>query len=156
MQEGVCSWCCSCRASKGVLAGLAGADADHLLERRDEDLAVADLARARGGFDRLDDAIDDRIVDGGLDLPFRQEVDDVLGAPIELRVSLLPAEALDFRHRDALHADGAQGFTHFVEFERLDDCGHHLHCPTSLMSDETSTTNAPRRGRARRAITWSC
>src|SRR5512135_3008755 len=27
-----------------VLAGLAGADADHLLERRDEDLAVADLA----------------------------------------------------------------------------------------------------------------
>src|SRR6187402_2694002 len=36
--------------SERVLAGLAGSDADDLLERRDEDLAVADLAGARSGF----------------------------------------------------------------------------------------------------------
>ena len=30
--------------------------------------------------------------------------------------------------REALHADRAQGLTHFVQLERLDDRGHHLHC----------------------------
>ena len=33
------------RCSDRGFAGLAGADADHLLDGRDEDLAVADLAR---------------------------------------------------------------------------------------------------------------
>src|ERR1019366_536536 len=119
--------CCSCRALEGVLAGLAGADANDLLERRDEALAVTDLAGARRRLNRLDDTVDDGVVDGRLDLHLGQEIDDVLGAAIELGVALLAAEALDFRHCDALHADRAQGLTHFVELERLDDRGHHLH-----------------------------
>src|ERR1019366_6282399 len=106
--------CCSCRALEGVLAGLAGADANDLLERRDEDLAVTDLAGARRRLNRLDDHLG-------------QEIDDVLGVAIELGVALLAAEALDFRHCDALHADRAQGLTHFVELERLDDRGYPLH-----------------------------
>src|SRR6185369_14897464 len=114
--------------SERVLAGLAGPDADDLLERRDEDLSVADLAGAGSGFDRFDDPVDDRVVDRGFDLHLGQEVDDVLGAAVELRVPFLPPEPLHFRHRDALHADRAQGLTHFVELERLDDRGHHLHC----------------------------
>src|SRR5690242_18463279 len=40
------------RASERVLAGLAGADANDLLEGRDEDLPVADLAGARRPLDR--------------------------------------------------------------------------------------------------------
>src|SRR5262245_43338464 len=48
----------SCREvswrSKRVVVRLAGADADRVLERRDEDLAVADLAGARRGGERLD------------------------------------------------------------------------------------------------------
>src|SRR5664280_662111 len=118
-------WCVS--GSEGVFAGLAGSDADDLLERRDEDLAVADLAGAGSRLDRLDDAIDDRVIDGGFDLHLGQKIDDVLGTPVQLGVPLLPAEALHLRHRDALNADGAQGLTHFVELERLDDRGHHLH-----------------------------
>src|SRR5687767_11566537 len=50
------------RASERVLAGLAGADAHHLLERRDEDLSVADLAGPSGRLDGFDDAFDDGIV----------------------------------------------------------------------------------------------
>src|SRR5579859_1682150 len=48
-------------ALQGVLAGLAGADAHHLLERRDEDLSVADLSGARRGLDGLDDLVDQRV-----------------------------------------------------------------------------------------------
>src|SRR5512132_552301 len=44
--------CCSDRR----FAGLAGADPHDLLDRRDEDLAVADLSRSRGFYDRFDGA----------------------------------------------------------------------------------------------------
>jgi hypothetical protein len=81
----------------------------------------------RRGLDGLDDAVDDRVVDGRFDLHLGQEVDDVLRAAVQLGVALLAAEALDLGHRDALHADGAQGFTNFVKLERLDDGSHHLH-----------------------------
>ena len=63
---------------------------------RHEDLAVADLAGARGLHDRLDRALDQRVGHDHLDLDLRQEVDDVLGAAIELGVALLAAETLDF------------------------------------------------------------
>jgi hypothetical protein len=43
-------------------------------------------------------------------------------------VAFLAAKALDFGHGDALHADGAQGFPHFIKLEGLDDGCHHFHC----------------------------
>src|SRR6185369_16920192 len=69
--------CLSGLASERVFASLARADADDLLQRRYENLAVADLAGARRSFDGLDDAVDDRVVDGGFDLHLRQEIDHV-------------------------------------------------------------------------------
>ena len=65
--------------------------------------------------------------DRGLDLDLGQEVDDVLGAAIELGVALLPAEALDLGDGDALHADRRQGLADLVELERLDDGGNQFH-----------------------------
>ena len=118
--------------SERVFAGFAGADANDLLERRDENLAVTNLAGARSAFDRFDHAVDDGIVDGRLDLYLGQEVDDVFRTAVQLGVALLTTEALDFGHRDALHADRAQSLTNFVELERLDDRGHHLHGRTFL------------------------
>ena len=70
-------------------------------------------------------------LDRGLDLHLGQEVDDVLGAAVELGVALLPAEALDFGDGDALHADRRQRFAHLVELERLDDCGDQFHARPS-------------------------
>ena len=87
--------------SDRFLARLAGADADDLLDVGDEDLAVADLAGARGLDDRLDRALDQRVADDHLDLHLGQEVDDVLGAAIELGVALLAPEALDLGHGEA-------------------------------------------------------
>ena len=51
------------------------------------------------------DAIEHLVLDRGLDLHLRQEIDHVLGAAVQLGVALLPAEALHLGHGDALHAD---------------------------------------------------
>ena len=67
------------------------------------------------------------VLDRGLDLHLRQEVDDVLGAAVELGVALLAPEALDLGDGDALHADGRERFAHLVELERLDDGGDQFH-----------------------------
>src|ERR1700739_2204888 len=68
-----------------VFAGFAGADANDLLEVVHEDLPVADLSGAGRAFDRLDRAFDQLVADSGLDFHLRQEVDDVLRSPIQLR-----------------------------------------------------------------------
>ena len=66
-------------------------------------------------------------LDGGFDLDLGQKIDDVFGAAVQLGVAFLPAEALDLGDGDALHADGGEGFTHFVKLERLDDGGNEFH-----------------------------
>src|SRR5512132_467619 len=103
------------------VAGFAGTDANHLLDRSDENLAVADLSRARGLDDRLDRALDERIAKHHFHLDFRQEIDDVLGAAIELGMPFLAAEALDFGDRQTRDADLRKGLAHFVELDGLDD-----------------------------------
>ena len=99
----------------------AGADADGLLDGEDEDLAVADAAGARGGLDRLDDALDQIVLDHHLDLHLGQEVDDIFGAAIELGMALLAAEALDLGDGDPADPDLVERVLHVVELERLDD-----------------------------------
>ena len=73
-----------CACLQGGVTALVGTDAQDVLQWKHEDLAVTDLAGARSGFDRFDDPVDDRVVDGGLDLHLGQEVDDVLGATYDL------------------------------------------------------------------------
>src|SRR5690606_7974347 len=115
-----------CRLKSGRI-GLAGADADYLLEVEHEDLPVADLSGIGGSLDGLDRLLEELRPDGGLDLHFGEEIDDVLGAPIELGVAFLPPEALHLGHRDALHADARERLAHLVELERLDDCTDQVH-----------------------------
>src|SRR6185437_2127493 len=112
-----------------VRAGLAGADAERLLDRRDEDLAVADLAGVGGLLDRLDGALDLAVVDHDLDLHLGQEAHQVLRAAIDLGLALLAAEALDLADGQAGDAHAGQRVTHLVELERLDDRRHQFHTP---------------------------
>src|SRR5579883_365568 len=110
-----------------VGAAFTGADADRLLDRRDEDLAVADLAGVRRLLDRLDRALDLAVLDHDLDLHLGQEAHQVLGAAIDLGLALLAAEALHLAHRQAADADARQRIAHLVKLERLDNGGHQLH-----------------------------
>src|SRR6267378_4233958 len=91
---------------------------------------VAALASATGmgrAADCLDRLLDHLILDNELDLHLGQEVDDVLGAAIELGMALLPSEPLGFQDGDALEPDLVQRVLHFVELEALDDRFDLLH-----------------------------
>src|SRR5829696_2368151 len=107
--------------SNGVGAALAGADAQRLLDGRDEDLAVADPAGLGGVSDRLDDALGETVLDHHLELHLGEEVDDIFGAAIELGMALLAPEPLRLGDGDSRHADLVQRLLHLVELERLDD-----------------------------------
>src|SRR4051812_15582956 len=85
-----------------VRAAFAGADPHRLLDRQDEDLAVADLVGFRGLLDCLHGARAEGIVDHHLDFDLGQKVDHVFGAAIDFGVALLPAETPDL-------ADGHAG-----------------------------------------------
>src|SRR6516162_7676380 len=104
-----------------VGAALAGADADRLIDRRDKDLAVADPAGVGGLLDRLDRALDQRLLHHDLDLHLWQKIDDVLGPAIELGVPLLPSETLGLGDGDTLDADFVKRLLHLVELEGFDD-----------------------------------
>src|SRR5580765_3316081 len=73
------------KESESVRAFFAGADADRLVERRDENLAVADLAGAGDGSDRVNDAVGHFRRDPDLDLQLRQEADGIFGPAVDLR-----------------------------------------------------------------------
>src|SRR5206468_3558775 len=89
--------------SERIGVDLLGADTNGLFQVDDEDLAVADLARAGGVGDRLDGPLQLLVGHGDLDFQLGQEIHDVLGAAVELRVPVLPAEALHLGHRHPLH-----------------------------------------------------
>jgi hypothetical protein len=76
----------------GFRSALTGADADRLLDRRHKDLAVADLVGARRLQHCVERSRQQRIVEDDLDFDLGQEVDDVLGAAMELGMALLAAE----------------------------------------------------------------
>lgn len=118
------------RPQKGIVVGFAGADADRVLDGRDEDLAVADLS---GPCCRLDGRHRFFCLTGwdtDLDLDLGQETHGVLGAAIDFRVTLLAAVALDLSDGHALKSQVGQCAAHLFELERLYDCGDQFHAGT--------------------------
>src|SRR2546421_6584605 len=76
---------------------LAGADAQAVFERQDEDLAVADAPlrpSAAGHHDGVDRRLDEVLIHRNLKLNLAQQVDREFAAAVDLGVSLLPAETL--------------------------------------------------------------
>src|SRR5918998_2451989 len=109
------------RVSDGVCATIACADTHRLLNIHNEDLPVADATSARGFSNRLDHVVDQAVLHDYFDLHLRQEVDDVFGAAIELRVPFLAPEAFHLGDGDAGNARLVKRVLHVVELERLDD-----------------------------------
>src|SRR6266481_3532089 len=65
--------------------------------------------------------------DSDFDLDLGQEAHGVFSAAVNLRMALLPAISLDFRHRETVNADGGQSVTDFFELEWLDDRHNNFH-----------------------------
>src|SRR5262245_11495884 len=122
---------------------LAGPDADHLVDRRDEDLSVADAARACAGDDGLHRLRHALVGDEHGDLHLGEEVDHVLRATVQLGVAPLASEALHLVHRHPLRPDLRQAVLDLIDLERLHDRIDPLHVrPRS----KTATIAAPRAG----------
>src|ERR1035438_6138003 len=85
----------------GHVAPLPGPNPHGLLDGEDEDLAVADLAGAGGGGDRLHHRLHSLVPDDRLDLylPLKRDVDP--GAPVHLGVAPLAATTQHLGDRQA-------------------------------------------------------
>ena len=69
--------------------------------------------RGHGGVQTL-------VADDDLKLYLRQEINRVFAAAINLRVALLPTEALDFADRHSFNPHLTQGVFDFFQLKRLD------------------------------------
>src|SRR5215217_8276176 len=113
--------------SEGVGPGLPGPDPPDVVDWHDPYLAVTDLAGASRFDELLDHPVGIAVIDQDLDPDLGHEVDRVLGAPVHLGVSALPAEALDVGDGEALYAEILDRVLHVVDLERLDDAHDELH-----------------------------
>src|SRR6218665_3060316 len=113
-----------------VAVGFAGGDANDLLERRDEDLSVADLAGLRLRGDRVDHRVEHLALHRHFDFELGQKAHGVFRAAIDFRMPLLPPIAFDLSHRHALNAERRKRLTHFIELEGFDDRRNKLHLPS--------------------------
>src|SRR5258708_13173399 len=116
--------------------GFTGANAHRLAQLRDEDLAVADLPRARRFNDGFHHSIDLFVVHCQLKFHFWQKVDDIFCSTIKLSVAFLPAKAFDLCHGNALYPHIRQGGADIVKFERFDDGDDHFHAGALLNSSK--------------------
>ena len=76
----------------GVRAGLAGTNSDRAFDVGNKNLAIADSAGLRRRAYGLDGALHGVVRKNDLDFNFRQEINDIFGAAIELRVPFLSAK----------------------------------------------------------------
>src|SRR5579884_1499488 len=114
----------------GLGAALAGADADAVLQRQDEDFAVADAALGAGApglHDGVDGRLDEVLVDGDLELHLAQQVDGQLVAAVDLGMALLATEALDVDDGQAEDLDLVKGLLDGLELGRLDNGQDQFH-----------------------------
>src|SRR5436305_4833111 len=128
---------------QGVRPALSGPDPDQLVDRRRPHLAVADLPRRRRLHDDVHDIGCVVVGDDDVEPHLGHEVDGVLRASVDLGVPLLPAVAVDLRHRQPVHSEGLERRLHVVELERLDDRGDESHAPTSVASSVVRHIHAP-------------
>src|SRR5436309_1784084 len=108
-------------------SALSGADADHVIHGRDEDLPIPDPPGARPADDGVYRLPHPVIRHQQGDVYLGQEIHHVLGAAIELGVALLTPESLDLLHRQSGDSGLRKGFHHLIEHERLDDRVDSLH-----------------------------
>ena len=87
-----------------VVVGFPSADANRVLDCRDEDLAVTDLASLGGALDGGERLVDLGAWHDDFDFDLRQEADGVFGTAIDFRMPLLTAVAFDLGDRHALQA----------------------------------------------------
>src|SRR5664279_3132910 len=107
---------------KRIWTGFTGTDAINLLEIKDKNLPITNLAGGSRLFDGFDHLVEHVIFNGDFQLNFWQKIDDIFSPTVKLGVAFLTPKTLDFSNGNALHADGKKSFPYLVKLKRLDDC----------------------------------
>ena len=94
--------------SDGFLAAFTRADADAFVHGQDEDLAVADVPRARAFADAFDGGLDELVVHGDCQADLLQQIDFLKRAAPHMHVSALLAAAQRVRYGDFEDAAGVK------------------------------------------------
>src|SRR3954470_19238831 len=115
------------RLLQGVRPPFPRADPHQVLDGRQPDLAVTDLAGGCGLDDDVDDVLRIVVRDDDFQSHLRDEVHRVFRTPIDLGVAALAAVAAHLGDRQSLDAEGLERLFHVVELEGLDDRGDELH-----------------------------
>jgi len=77
--------------------------------------------------DGLDRGLDERVVDGDLQLELGQQADLDLLPAVHLGVALLAAAPADVGHGHQVHVHGVEGALHVLELLRPDDGDDEFH-----------------------------
>ncbi len=107
--------------------GFAGADADDVCQGQHKYLSITDFAgvgRLLYGFDNY---IELRVIDCYFKFDLGQKINYILCAAIQLCVSLLAPESLDFSNGHSGNADFGKMCSNIIEFEWLYDGSNKLH-----------------------------
>src|SRR5258708_17409671 len=107
----------------------AGADADHLLDRQDEDLAVSDLAGAGGLEDGVDRDLHERIGDADVEAHLLDQLHLDRRAAVGLDLLGLASVALGAADGEAADLGLEQRLEDLGQLLRPDDGGDQLHAP---------------------------
>ena len=103
-------------------------DANAAGQVQDEDLPVADAARAGARDDRVDRRLDELLVDGDLQLHLSQQTAGFLVAAIDLGDALLPAAPDHLRNGHQVDFLLLKPLEYLVQAVRLNYGGDVLHC----------------------------
>ena len=117
-----------------LVAGVAAVDAQHLLDRQDEDLAVAHLAGPGGGHHRVDRGLHEGLGDPDLDPHLLHQLHLHRGPAIGFHLFPFATVALSMGNGQAGHLRMEEGFQDFGELLRTNDGGDELHRPFSVVS----------------------
>lgn len=109
------------KASQGVNATFAGANANHVIDVIDEDLAISDFAGFGGLHQRLDDSGELIVIHKDFHLGFWQKIHGVFAAAVDFSVSTLSAKAFDLCDSHAMNSCFSQRFMNFLEFMRFNN-----------------------------------
>src|SRR4051812_43349078 len=115
------------RLLQGVRPPFPRANPHQVLDGRQPDLPVTDLAGGCGLDDDVDDVLCVVVRDDDLQPHLRDEVHGVLRTAVDLGVAALPAVAAHLGDRQSLDAEGLECLLHIVELERLDDRSDEFH-----------------------------
>src|SRR5437879_5029481 len=98
------------------LVTFAGADPNRGFDRKDEDLAVTDVAGLRRAGHHVGHLVGQVIGDHDLDLDLRQEVHRVLAAAVQLGVALLAAKSTDLGDRKSTRLNSSHRCISYAVF----------------------------------------